>query len=420
MIDHRAALRLAATQIDFPLSPRDEARLRGHLDTCGPCRRTASELVATARDLTTLAVRPADRRLRVAVSTAAAASSRRSLPSLRLGAPLGVSLGFAALLALALLALAAALGIVGAPRTPFVAVVAEPQTPRPSSAPVVEIARSIPTCAGARSLVAGAGALWLTCPDGSLWRASPAEAALTPVADGVQAVVPGTSTVWALAANHLVELDGASGRELRRLNGVGGAAGAIDGTTLVVLDTTRGILRRLATDHAIPAVVASNQVGSVPVGVAIGFGAAWVTLPESAEVVRVDLATNRVSTTINVGEGPRAIEVADGRVWVSDAGDGTVAVIDPKTNRASLVDIDRTSQSDVLSAIATGTGGRLWVVDMHGNRLIELDARDATRASDRPVPASGTVAAVAVLDGGVWLLDAGSSGDGAGAIDLIH
>ena len=73
-------------------------------------------------------------------------------------------------------------------------------------------------------------------------------------------------------------------------------------------------------------------------------------------VVRIDPATNSVTTTIPVGRGPTGIAVGLGSVWVANSRDGTVSRIDPVRNRvAQTIRVGGSPQ-----AIAVGNG-RVWV-----------------------------------------------------------
>jgi streptogramin lyase len=81
--------------------------------------------------------------------------------------------------------------------------------------------------------------------------------------------------------------------------------------------------------------------GAIPVQLAAGNGAVWVTrvggvrLPSLSrrlgEVAVVDPSPVQSPTrTLTVGERPTGIALGEGAVWVADAGDGTVTRLDPQ------------------------------------------------------------------------------------------
>lgn len=81
---HDRFLALAATAIDFRLSPEDQHALREHLATCPSCPRFAASLRDDAAALTHLPIRDTPLPIRFAVQRAAAARSPLGRPSLTL------------------------------------------------------------------------------------------------------------------------------------------------------------------------------------------------------------------------------------------------------------------------------------------------------------------------------------------------
>ena len=71
-----------------------------------------------------------------------------------------------------------------------------------------------------------------------------------------------------------------------------------------------------------------------PDAVAAGEGAVWVADELDDAIVRIDPATNSVTTTIPVGHSPTGIAVGLGSVWVANSVDGTVSRIDPRRTRS--------------------------------------------------------------------------------------
>jgi len=137
----------------------------------------------------------------------------------------------------------------------------------------------------------------------------------------------------------------------------------------------------------------------------VGFGSLWVPFYGSPRgwVVRIDLASHKVTARIQVGESPGSLAVASGSVWVAnDAGDAsrhyrgqnTLSRIDPATNA-----VTQTVHLKIGGPIAGGLGG-VWVPDYQngdGNGLLQkVDALsgqviDAYPVQGRPVVACGTL-----------------------------
>ena len=103
-------------------------------------------------------------------------------------------------------------------------------------------------------------------------------------------------------------------------------------------------------------MTATTPVGNGPDAIAVGEGAVWVADRRDGAVVRIDPATNSVTTMIQVGRGPTGIATGLGSVWVANSRDGTVSRIDPV--RRQVVQTIRVGGSP--QAIAVGNG-RVWV-----------------------------------------------------------
>jgi YVTN family beta-propeller protein len=102
-----------------------------------------------------------------------------------------------------------------------------------------------------------------------------------------------------------------------------------NGAAWVVLGGLSQILRIDANDETRKAI----PVGSLPSGVAVGFGAVWVASANDDTVWRVNAAIGRVDDVVHVGDRPDGVAVAAGSVWVANHHAGTVSRIDPRTNR---------------------------------------------------------------------------------------
>jgi hypothetical protein len=81
-------------------------------------------------------------------------------------------------------------------------------------------------------------------------------------------------------------------------------------------------------------VVGDVPVGSRPVAVALGAGAAWVANADDGTVSRIDSETRRVSSTIGIGGDVSDLAFGFGSLWVANGNGGTLARIDPASNAA--------------------------------------------------------------------------------------
>jgi streptogramin lyase len=79
-------------------------------------------------------------------------------------------------------------------------------------------------------------------------------------------------------------------------------------------------------------VVRDEVVGTEPVAVAIGYGAAWVANAGNGSVTRVPLTSEKIET-IGLSDQPSAISTGAGYVWVLSKRSGKVIRIDPKTKQ---------------------------------------------------------------------------------------
>ena len=73
-------------------------------------------------------------------------------------------------------------------------------------------------------------------------------------------------------------------------------------------------------------------VGNLPSTVAVGFGSVWVSMWYDDKVWRIDPVTGRAREIVEVGDTPMGVAVGAGSVWVANHCDGTVSRIDPRTD----------------------------------------------------------------------------------------
>lgn len=110
----------------------------------------------------------------------------------------------------------------------------------------------------------------------------------------------------------------------------------------------------------------SNDIGTGPFAVAVGFGAVWLSdigaggragvEPDAGRVIRIDPATGRLEDVIPVGKEPSGVATGAESVWVANGSEKTISRIDPRTN--TVVDTIATRYYPVS---LTYGHGFLWV-----------------------------------------------------------
>jgi virginiamycin B lyase len=134
--------------------------------------------------------------------------------------------------------------------------------------------------------------------------------------------------------------------------------------------TSNNELRRYSAESG-------TQEAAIPLpsrsfGVAVAFGAVWITGTGNDELYRIDPATNQIAATIDLRANPRSLAAGEGSVWILNEGDGTVQRIDGKTKSGAVVAIIETGAVD-KGTIAVG-GGFVWV-SAHAEPIIQIDPR---------------------------------------------
>jgi virginiamycin B lyase len=238
------------------------------------------------------------------------------------------------------------------------------------------------------------------------------------------AVATGEGSVWVTEydAGNLVRIDPQSNRVVARMN-LGGKAGnfVLDaGSAWVTVRAGDG------SDSVKRVDTASGDIGSiplgtsaVPIGIALGAGSLWVAEQDRAAVVRIDPATDAVTSTIPVGFGPYGIVVAGGAVWTANRFAATVSRIDVATLYVSTI----TTGHRPSGVIAFGEGS-IWAGNDDGV-LSRIDpATGQVRASleigspDWPsmAVAGGTVWIAAPLDNEIARVDAQTGN----VVSIVH
>jgi streptogramin lyase len=109
-------------------------------------------------------------------------------------------------------------------------------------------------------------------------------------------------------------------------------------------------------------------VGKLPVNLAHGQEALWVTNRRSGTVSQVDGDPAEQLNEFDAEELPEGIAVGAGSIWVSSAADGTLLRMDPDTGSVS----DEFSIGTEGGGVAFGAGA-IWAADTGGNTISKVD-----------------------------------------------
>jgi YVTN family beta-propeller protein len=145
-------------------------------------------------------------------------------------------------------------------------------------------------------------------------------------------------------------------------------------------------------------------VGMSPSAIAYGHGSLWVANTEDETVSRIDPETRQVVATIGTGA---AVDVAIGpdAVWVANGIDGTVSRIDPASNdRVATLDLrgDDPIAPRTINSVAFGAGA-VWAAAV-GRHLLRIDP--GTNAVTASVDLGVAPLGLDVGEGAVWVVTA--------------
>ena len=131
--------------------------------------------------------------------------------------------------------------------------------------------------------------------------------------------------------NSVLTLDATSMASVADRKGGFAAPAVVRGDGLVwTVDGDRNLL--IATNPVSKRVFRREVVGTDPVAVAIGFGAAWVANAGNGSITRVPIVGSKIET-LGLNDQPSAIATGAGYVWVASRRSGKVIRIDPKTKQ---------------------------------------------------------------------------------------
>ena len=153
--------------------------------------------------------------------------------------------------------------------------------------------------------------------------------------------------------NSVLTLDAKSMASVADRKGTFTAPSVVRGAGLVwTVDGDRNLV--IATNPVSNEVFRREVVGTDPVAVAVGFGAAWVANAGNGSITRVPIVGSKIET-LGLNDQPSAIATGAGYVWVASRRSSKVIRIDPKTKQ-----VDKTVRlANPPLAVAVRPGGRV-------------------------------------------------------------
>ena len=131
--------------------------------------------------------------------------------------------------------------------------------------------------------------------------------------------------------NSVLVLDARTMASLADRKGGFAAPSVVRGAGLVCrVDGDRNLV--IATNPFSKRVFRKEVVGTDPVAVAVGYGAAWVANAGNGSITRVPLVGSKIET-LGLDDQPSAIATGAGYVWVLSRRSGKVIRIDPGTKQ---------------------------------------------------------------------------------------
>jgi virginiamycin B lyase len=152
-----------------------------------------------------------------------------------------------------------------------------------------------------------------------------------------------------------------------------------------------------ATDGRDTTMRWSVEVGGNPCGVVAVDDAVWVSVNDTAELVRIDPATGEETARIGLSDSPCEITPADGMLWVATQS-GVVDRVDP--NGPELVSSVPTGLASYQAVAAFDS---IWVTNRSAQTITRIDpeTEDTTTVDVTGTNAGGIVAAA----GALWVGD---------------
>lgn len=145
--------------------------------------------------------------------------------------------------------------------------------------------------------------------------------------------------------------------------------------------------------------VAEYPVDFKPEGVAVGDGSIWVGGYNSPTLLRLDPDDGSVQSRISVGTPPGNVAFADGSIWVANSGANTISKVDTKTAAVRTITLGSGPYG-----IAAGDGA-IWVTNRDDGTIQRINALNGN--PDDPIEVGRKPKGIAVANGAEWVANAG-------------
>ncbi|MDQ6642375.1 MAG: hypothetical protein M3Y66_07770 [Actinomycetota bacterium] len=111
----------------------------------------------------------------------------------------------------------------------------------------------------------------------------------------------------------------------------------------------------------------------MPVRVAVGYGAVWVTSFKRNQVVRIDETSGKFTDHVAVGRGAEGVTAAFAAMWVVAQDDGRLVRVSPQTRSA-------TKRIDVGVGVRLVVAGpdALWLNDYPAGKIVRVNPRNGS------------------------------------------
>ena len=167
----------------------------------------------------------------------------------------------------------------------------------------------------------------------------------------------------------------------------------------VVVSAAIGIVLGTRSTGAATRELSQLQLGTAPAELINAYGHLWTANQNKQTISRIDLPAGSVGDQIPLAISPTALAAGADAIWTTGVSGDRVLRIDPVTDTVTKTFFLDGSQA---GALAFGDGG-LWIGDLTGNSLIELDPDSGAQRRQITLPVQPTSL---VIDGRkMWVAD---------------
>ncbi len=141
------------------------------------------------------------------------------------------------------------------------------------------------------------------------------------------------------------------------------------------------------------------SVGRLPINIAHGQEALWVTNRDGMSLSEVDGDPAKETNEIPLDAKPEGIAIGDGSIWVSTLGAGELLRLSPDGDELARISIGGVGGEVEFAK------GAIWVANNGGDTLLKVDID--TNTIERQIPVGENPYGVAAGNGGIWVSNRG-------------